>query len=364
MVSLTRLNIFIMETLNDYDYFLPPELIATTANTRESSRLLRLAKTDQKATHDVFSNIDAYLKAGDVLVVNNTKVMKARFYARKKSGGRVEILLVRPLVNGHWAALMNGRGPFPCGTKLHVEASEHSIEVVQKMAEEPGLYELHSAIDLGRHSEQYGFMPIPRYFGRESSAEDEHRYQTIFSRPHAWGAVAAPTAGLHFTDDLVRKLKHKGVVIVEITLHVGPGTFLPIRVTNIAEHRMHSEWFSLSEEAAVALNHAKASGHRVIAVGTTALRVLEQSMLWAEEQNRRQFFPCSGTTALFIRPGFQFKAADGLITNFHVPRSTLLVLVSAVIGRSRALACYEDAVKLKYRFFSYGDACFFDMVNN
>ena len=355
-----------MEKLSDYDYFLPSELIATAPREdRHSSRLLRLAKGAKAPLHDQFVNIDTYFAPGDVLVVNNTKVMKARISARKSSGGRVHILLVRPLPNGNWSALMNGRGPFLPGVKLSLGAGidNNFIEVVGKSALEPGLYELSSNTNLFLFAESAGQMPLPPYFGRDARPEDEIGYQTIFAKGENWGAVAAPTAGLHFSDYMLEKLRKKGVHIKELTLHVGPGTFLPIRVENIADHRMHKEWFSLSEDTACALNRAKAQGNRVIAVGTTSLRVLEQVMSWASIQNSNQFYPCDGVTELFIKPGFRFQAADGLLTNFHLPRSTLLVLVSAVLGRERALAAYEEAVKLKYNFFSYGDLCFFDMEN-
>lgn len=354
-----------METLNDYDFTLPNELVATVAPTcRGNSRLLRLGKNDSSAIHDNFKNIGAYLGAGDILVVNNTLVMKARLQAFKKTGGRVEILLVRPLKTGNWAVLMNGRGPFLPGATLLLGEPQNFRELMvkQKLPDEPGLYEIATNVDLAEYARIHGKLPLPPYFGREATIEDETSYQTVFARPYEWGAVAAPTAGLHFTESLLEDLKNKGVKIVETTLHVGPGTFLPIRVTNVADHRMHSEWFSLSDESAHILNQAKQEQKRIIAVGTTALRVLEQVMQWAVQKGHNNFFPCEGSTALFIRPGFKFLGADGLITNFHLPRSTLIVLIAAVVGHMRALSCYEEAIKERYRFFSYGDACFFDMV--
>ncbi len=353
-----------MEKLSDYNYTLPEELIAThPRKDRQSSRLLRLAKGLKTPVHDFFVNIDSYLSPGDLLVVNNTKVMKARINAKKLSGGRVEILLVRPLENGHWCALMNGKGPFLAGTELLLEQNGASnyIKVVGKIESEPGLYELVSNTDLYIFAGSLGQMPLPPYFNRDALPEDEIAYQTIFAKEDNWGAVAAPTAGLHFSEEIIEKLKNKGVSVKEITLHVGPGTFLPIRAENISDHKMHKEWFSLSEDTACALNDAKAKGHRVIAVGTTSLRALEQVMIWAHQNKSEHFFACNGATELFIKPGHSFKAADGLLTNFHLPRSTLLVLVSAVLGRERALATYEEAIKQKYSFFSYGDACFFDM---
>ncbi|HXW60173.1 MAG TPA: tRNA preQ1(34) S-adenosylmethionine ribosyltransferase-isomerase QueA [Myxococcota bacterium] len=349
-----------MEALKDYDYFLPEGLIATVALAdRGSSRLLRLGRSDNAPIDDLFKNIGSYLCPGDVLVVNNTKVMKARIKAYKKSGGLVEILLVKPLDNGSFTALINGRGPFLPGTKLDIDGAE--ILVTGKSTDEPGLYELAAPIDLALYAKRHGELPLPPYFGRKARAEDEISYQTVYACADSWGAVAAPTAGLHFTNTLLAHLKEQGIKVVETTLHVGPGTFLPIRVENISEHAMHKEWFSLSEDAAKILNQAKSEKKRIIAVGTTALRVLEQVRQWAEQKEEKDFFACSGITALFIRPGFKFLGADGLITNFHLPRSTLLVLVAAAIGLKRALMCYEHAIKERYRFYSYGDACFFDI---
>lgn len=353
-----------MEMLKDYDFVLPQELLATEAlEDRTSARLLRLGLGNSRPIDDIFKNIGAYLSPGDVLVINNTKVMKARIKAYKKSGGLVEILLVRPLaLEGTWAALMNGRGPFLPGTKLDIGPGE--ITVHEKIAEEPGLYHLHSELDLAAYAEAHGELPLPPYMGRKAKAKDEEHYQTVYARSTCWGAVAAPTAGLHFSTELLHALSLAGVNIVESTLHVGPGTFLPIRVEAITDHVMHKEWFSLNEKAAQSLNNARQQKKRIIAVGTTALRVIEQVMHEARHQGHQDFFACTGTTALFIKPGYKFLAADGLITNFHLPRSTLMVLVAAVLGYERALKCYEHAIKEGYRFYSYGDACFFDMMDS
>jgi S-adenosylmethionine:tRNA ribosyltransferase-isomerase len=352
--------------LSDYDFTLPPELIATRAlEERSASKLLCLGKDDKHPTHDVFSNLEKYLKSGDVLVVNNTKVMKARIYAYKATGGRVEILLVRPHAEGRWAALMNGSGPFLPGMKLSLGAVGHpdSLEVIARLKEEPGLYEIFSACDLAKHARQVGEMPLPPYFGRKADDNDEQRYQTVYALDQTWGAVAAPTAGLHFTQEHLEKLASQGIILAQTTLHVGPGTFLPIRVDNIADHKMHVEYFSMNEETALVLNQARQRKSRIVVVGSTALRVVEQVMLWAHEKNSQDFFACEGKTSLFIRPGYKFLACDAMITNFHIPRSTLFVLIAAVVGRERALAAYEEAISRKYRFFSYGDACYFEMTN-
>ncbi len=349
-----------MHQLNDYDFFLPKELIATHPRpVRGSSRLLALLENDEEARHDEFKDIGNYLKDGDVLIVNNTKVMKARFFAEKSSGGKVELLLVRPLQNGAWAALIKG---YLVGKTLNV--GEHSISVMRKIEEEPGLYEIRSSIDLGLYAKEYGEMPLPPYFGRKADSDDDIYYQTIFAKDETWGAVAAPTAGLHFTEELLASLRQRNIHVVETTLHVGPGTFLPVRTENIDEHKMHSEFFSLSDEAAQKLNEARAQNRRLIVVGTTAMRVVEQSMQWAKERGENFFSPCAGQTAIFIRPGYQFLGADGIITNFHVPKSSLIMLVAAAIGLKKVLSVYEEAVRKAYRFFSYGDACFFEIRKN
>lgn len=352
--------------LSDYDFVLPSELIATRAlEDRGASRLLCLGKEDNSPTHDVFLNLGKYLRPGDVLVVNNTKVMKARIYAFKATGGRVEILLVRPHAQGSWVALMNGSGPFLPGMKLSLGAVGHQdcVEVVARLEEEPGLYEIISSCDLAKYARHVGEMPLPPYFGRKADENDEQSYQTVYAQEEAWGAVAAPTAGLHFTQRHLEKLAKQGVKLAQTTLHVGPGTFLPIRVDNINDHKMHTEYFSMNEETALMLNQARKSGARIIVVGSTALRVVEQVMQWANQKNSQEFFACEGRTSLFIRPGYKFLACEAIITNFHVPRSTLFVLISAIVGRERALAAYEEAILRKYRFFSYGDACYFEISN-
>jgi S-adenosylmethionine:tRNA ribosyltransferase-isomerase len=352
-----------MNKLSDYDFFLPKELIATTPlPQRGTSRLLALRKEHVSAEHDVFAHIGHYLNPGDVLVINNTKVMKARIYAHKKSGGKVEILLVRPRGFGAWSALINGKGYMP-GSTLEIDSGA-TIEVVRKIDEEPGLYEIRSESDLSEYARVAGEMPIPRYFGRKADANDEIFYQTIFAKDDEWGGVAAPTAGLHFTPELLAELAERNIQVVETTLHVGPGTFLPVRCEDINDHQMHSEFFSLSDEAAKKLNHARQNGHRIIVVGTTAMRVVEQSMQWALERQEQHFSACAGQTAIFIRPGYKFLACDAIITNFHVPKSSLLMLISAVAGRKRILEIYQEAIEKNYRFFSYGDACYFEIRND
>lgn len=347
-----------MESLAQYDYHLPDELIATRPlKDRSESRLMVLRAHDEIPIHDQFKNIGEYLKPGDLLVINNTKVRKARLKAYKPTGGLVQILLSRPLPQG-FSVLMDSK--IAPGTKLRLNNSDGPfVTVIGPIEGEPGSFQIEADVDLGPYAELHGELPLPPYMGRKADEEDEQGYQTIFAR-HL-GAVAAPTAGLHFTKELLAVLKEKSIEVVHTTLHVGPGTFLPIRTENIADHQMHKEIFSMDEEAARALNQAKKDGRRIIPVGSTAMRVIEQVMKNAQKQGHEDFFATSDETELFIRPGYQFLASSGIITNFHVPRSSLLVLVSALIGRERVLKTYEEAIERRYRFFSYGDACFFEL---
>lgn len=351
-----------VDSLSNYDFALPDDLIATTAlANRSASRLMVLERHDLSPRHDVFAHIENYLKPGDVLVINNTKVMKARIEAFKPTGGRVELLLVRPLENGHWATLINGKGPFLPGATLSLakDHRNHFIKVVKKCETERGVYEVSCDLDLQVYLEECGELPLPPYFRRRAAPVDYERYQTVYAK--TLGAVAAPTAGLHFTHEHLKRLEDAGIGIAEVTLHVGPGTFLPIRCENIADHVMHTESFSLSPDAAAKLNRARKNGHRIIPVGTTSMRVVEQVMQWAKRDSGHEFFPCEGRTQIFIRPGYKFLGSDALITNFHLPRSTLLLLISAVAGRERVLRAYQEAIECRYRFFSYGDACFLEI---
>lgn len=348
-----------MENISHYDYHLPEHLIATTPILdRGASRLMVLRELDESPVHDQFSNITKYLRAGDVLVINNTKVRKARIKAYKPTGGMVEILLSRPLPDG-FSGLINSKIPSNTRLSLLEPNGKESVTVVGPIEAEPGSYHIKTDFDLGAFAEQNGELPLPPYFRRKADKRDEERYQTIFAKN--LGAVASPTAGLHFTDSLLSSLAEKNIKVVHTTLHVGPGTFLPIRSENINEHQMHKEIFFMDELAASELNQAKDEKRRIIPVGSTAMRVIEQVMHNALAAGHGKFYSCSGETALFIKPGYQFLASSGMITNFHVPRSTLLVLVSALVGRERILRAYEEAVALNYRFFSYGDACFFEL---
>lgn len=351
-----------MDSLDLYDFDLPKELIATTPSSeRGSSRLLCLLTNESSARHDWFKNIGNYLRAGDVLVLNNTKVMKARLRAYKSTGGLCEILLVRPLMNGHWETLINGKGPFVAGSHLYLgDSGGPKISIIGKNNGDAQGYEVACAIDMADYAQHHGEMPLPPYFRRQATSEDDIRYQTVYAKE--LGAVASPTAGLHFTTEHLDELKKSGIKVAEVTLHVGPGTFLPIRSNNIAEHVMHREFFSMSPECADTLNQARNKKGRIIAVGSTAMRTLEHVMLQAHEKNSADFFACQGATSLFIRPPHTIVGCDALITNFHVPRSTLIVLVSALAGRERVIKAYQEAIAHQYRFFSYGDACFMEVL--
>jgi S-adenosylmethionine:tRNA ribosyltransferase-isomerase len=344
-----------MDLLTDYDFHLPPELIAKEpCLDRSSSRLLAVVEPHRAPVHDRFLNIKHYLKPGDALILNNTKVMKARIFATKSTGGAVELLLIRPTAEDQWLVLLKGSGPFRPGAKLTLNHSDIELSVIKPSLEEPGAFLVSCSGNLNAYCDAMGELPIPAYLGRRAGHIDDSRYQTVFAKDSPWGAVAAPTAGLHFTHELLSDIKAMGVNIVECTLAVGPGTFFPIRTENIDEHQMHWEQFHLSEEAATTLNQVVAAGGRLIPVGTTSVRVLEHCASLG-----LPFKETHTATNIFIRPGFQFKACDALITNFHVPRSTLFLLIAAILGREHALKVYEAAIAEKYRFFSYGDACFF-----
>ena len=332
--------------LSDFDYVLPPEAVAQhPAPSRSESRLMALDRHSGDVSHHVFNDLPGLLRAGDLVVVNDTKVRAARLYCRKPTGGRVEVLLVEP-DGDDWLALAQANKPLKPGVELTVEGCEARLTIVDRPAD--GMVRVHLDGDVEAIAEEFGQLPLPPYMGRPAGPQDAERYQTIFARADRLGSVAAPTAGLHFTPELVRALEDKGVRTTEVTLHVGPGTFLPVRTDDLAEHSMHAERFQLPPAAATAIAETRRSGGRVVAVGTTVTRVLET----VADASR----PGSGSTDLFIRPGFSFRHVDALITNFHLPRSTLLMLVCAYAGRERVLRAYSHAVEAGYRFYSYGDA--------
>ena len=341
--------------LSDFDYTLPPELIAQQpAAQRDGSRLMVLDRADKSIASDVFASISSYFVPGDVLVVNNTRVIPARLLGHKESGGRIEVFLVRRLeqyAGECWLCLTRSSRSPRVGTRLVLGGDLHA-QVLE--GGEDGYRHIrfeYSGPDFIRMLEHKGSIPLPPYIAREPEAQDRERYQTAFSSVP--GAVAAPTAGLHFTPEILAQLKQKGVHIHTLTLHVGLGTFLPVRVENILEHQMHAEAYSIPEATAVAVNQAKAAGRRVVALGTTVTRTLEYV-----GDARGHIAAGSGMTDMFIYPGYRFRVIDALLTNFHLPKSTLLMLVSAFAGRDFVLQAYARAVAERYRFFSYGDCMF------
>jgi S-adenosylmethionine:tRNA ribosyltransferase-isomerase len=343
-------------SLADYDYELPLELIAQQpVEDRDRSRLLRLDRATGGVSHHRFDALAPFLSAGDVLVVNDTAVVKARLLGWKESGGRVEVFLMdyaggsRPGGSGRFACecLVKSSKPVRPGTRLVFDPGLSATII--GVGDGSCQVEFAGDGDFDAVLERVGHVPLPPYIRREDVPADRTAYQTVYAA--ARGAVAAPTAGLHFTPDLLGELKARGVVIVAITMHVGYGTFAPVRAEDIRAHRMHPERFTISAAAAAAVHAARSSGKRIIAVGTTTVRTLE----FAAGADGK-VAAGSGWCDLFIYPGFRFKAVDAVITNFHLPQSTLLMLVSAFAGRQNILNAYRQAVAARYRFYSYGDA--------
>ena len=332
----------------DFYFDLPEELIAQDPlEDRSSSRLLVLDKETGKVEHHVFWEIIDYLQEGDCLVINDTKVIPARLIGSKiGTDAKIEVLLLKRKENDVWETLVKPGKKAKVGTRISFGDGLLVVDIVEEgnrliHFEYEGIFE--EILD------QLGQMPLPPYITHQ--LEDKNRYQTVYAK-HS-GSAAAPTAGLHFTPELLKEIEEKGVQIARVTLHVGLGTFRPVKVDNILEHHMHSEFYQIDEEAAEKINRAKESGHRVICVGTTSCRTIES----AADKNGK-LHATNGWTEIFIYPGYEFKVLDCLITNFHLPESTLVMLVSALAGREQVLSAYEEAVKEKYRFFSFGDAMF------
>jgi len=334
---------------SDFYYDLPEELIAQDPlEDRSGSRLLFLDKETGKTEHHIFRDVIDYLNPGDCLVINDTKVIPARLIGEKEgTGAKIEVLLLKRGENDVWETLVKPGKKAKPGTKLVFGDGLLTAEVVDVVEEGNRLIQFHYDGIFEEILDQLGQMPLPPYITHQ--LKDKNRYQTVYAKYD--GSAAAPTAGLHFTKELLQKVKDMGVDIAEVTLHVGLGTFRPVKVENVLDHHMHSEFYMVSQEAADKINRAKESGHRVIAVGTTSTRTLEAA---ADENGR--LHETSGWTEIFIYPGYQFKVIDALITNFHLPQSTLVMLVSALAGREHVLHAYEIAVKERYRFFSFGDA--------
>lgn len=339
----------------DFDFELPEKLIAQRPpEVRGSSRLLA-ALPEKPITDAYFADLPDYVGRGDVLVFNNTKVIKARLFGQKASGGKIEALIERVL-DEHTALahVRSSKSPKP-GTKLIFEGGIKAVMVERQ--EELFRLRFDGAQTVYELLEQSGHLPLPPYIERTADDKDDSRYQTVYAKHQ--GAVAAPTAGLHFTDELLAALRAKGVEMAEVTLHVGAGTFQPVRVDNIADHKMHSEWFDVPSETVAAIEAAKARGNRVWSVGTTSMRALESA---ARETGRLK--AGQGDTDIFITPGYRFNVVDRLITNFHLPKSTLLMLVSALSGMQHIREVYQHAVEQEYRFFSYGDAMILGRVEH
>ena len=336
---------------NDFDYELPEELIAQTPlEVRDASRLLVLDIETGHVEHKHFTDIIDYLEVGDTLVLNDTKVLPARLIGVKETTGAViEILLLKNINDDNWECLVKPARRVKVGDIVSFGNGELKAKCTDIFDEGIRHFEIIYYGILLEILEQLGTMPLPPYI--HEKLEDQSRYQTVYAKEV--GSAAAPTAGLHFTKELLDRIKDKGINICYITLHVGLGTFRPVSVTNIKDHEMHSEFYSMKKEVAELLTKTKKSGHKIIAVGTTTTRVLETIM-----SEKGKFTECSGWTKIFIYPGYEFKGIDSLITNFHLPKSTLVMLVSALAGKDNILNAYEIAVKEKYRFFSFGDAMF------
>jgi S-adenosylmethionine:tRNA ribosyltransferase-isomerase len=339
--------------VSDFTFDLPEHLIAQyPLAERAASRLLHLERESGRLHDRQFSDLPDLVEAGDLLVFNNTRVIPARLWARKASGGRVEIMLERVVSEREAVVQMRVNRKPAAGDRLLIDRDDDRSAEVEVLGREEQFWRLRivAGPDWSDLLDEVGHMPLPPYIQREDEAFDAERYQTVYARVP--GAVAAPTAGLHFDEATLARLRDKGLRSAECTLHVGAGTFQPVRVDDIAEHRMHAEWLSVSAELVEAVAETRRRGRRVIAVGTTAVRALETAAESGE------LAPFAGDSRLFIYPGYEFRVVDAMITNFHLPESTLLMLVSAFAGRDAVLAAYRHAVGREYRFFSYGDAMF------
>ena len=336
--------------LEEFDFYLPDELIAQTPLLkRDTSKLLSIDRNNNTYEHRVFSDIIEYFNPGDTLVLNNTRVMPARLYGQKKdTGAAIEVLLLKNKEHNMWECLVKPAKRIKVGSVVSFGDGIMEAECVKVLEDGFRYFEFKYEGIFQERLDELGTMPLPPYI--KERLTDKERYQTVYSKEV--GSSAAPTAGLHFTNELLDKIKQKGVNIVYLTLHVGLGTFRPVSVENIEDHDMHSEYYTLDEEAAKVINDTKKNGGKVFSVGTTSTRTLET----IARDNDGKIVPASGWTNIFIYPGFEFKCVDGLITNFHLPKSSLIMLVSAFYNREKVLELYDIAVENKYRFFSFGDA--------
>ena len=335
--------------VEEFDYDLPESLIAQTPlKDRDQSRLLVLGRNSGNIEHKHFKDVINYLETGDTLVLNDTRVMPARLFGLKEeTGAKVEMLMLTRIENNDWEVLLKPAKRIKVGNKLSFGEGKIIAECREELDQGGRIMRLHYEGILEERLNELGEMPLPPYI--KERLDDPDRYQTVYAKES--GSAAAPTAGLHFTDELLDEIRAKGINIAFITLHVGLGTFRPVSVEDINDHEMHSEYYQMTQETANLLNQTKKEGHRIISVGTTSTRTLETI-----RRDYNEFVAVSGWTDIFIYPGFTYKAIDGLITNFHLPKSTLVMLVSAFSSRENILNAYKEAVKLEYRFFSFGDA--------
>lgn len=337
---------------HDYYYNLPEKLIAQTpVEPRDSSRLLVYNRSTGETSHRHFRDIEEYLKSGDVLVVNNTRVLPVRLFGKKvKTGGKIEFLLLKRLELDTWEVILKPGKYAKVGARFEFGDGRMYAEILSFGSEGARIVKFEYEGTFENILEDLGEMPLPHYI--KTKITNNERYNTVYSRVN--GSSAAPTAGLHFTPELLERLKNKGVILCNVLLHVGLGTFRPVKTEDITQHKMHSEYYEVTEEAANIINKAKKEGRRIIAVGTTSVRVLESA--YTDEGLK----PVCAETSIFIYPPYKFKAVDALITNFHLPESTLIMLVSAFAGKDNVMRLYNEAVAEKYRFFSFGDAMFIE----
>lgn len=347
--------------INDFDYELPEELIAQKpADKRDASRLLVVHRETGETEHRHFYDILEYLNEGDCLVLNNSKVLPARLYGIKDgTGAKVEFLLIKRIDGDRWETMVRpGKRLKPGDSVMFSEDPLLKADIIDYGNDGTRIVEFSYDGIFMERLEEIGSMPLPPYIERQSENEDRDRYQTVYCREE--GSVAAPTAGLHFTEELLEKARAKGVELAYVTLHVGIGTFRPVKCENIEDHSMHFEEYHIDEETADTINRAKAEGRRVISVGTTSTRTMESAAYFDEEKGCWQVSAGENSTGIFIYPGYEFRIIDSLITNFHLPKSTLLMLISALYDREKILEVYQEAIRERYRFFSYGDAMFIE----
>jgi S-adenosylmethionine:tRNA ribosyltransferase-isomerase len=334
---------------SDYDFALPSDLIAQRPLARrDASRLMVVDRANGEIRHEAFTAIAELVAPSDVLVVNRTRVIRARLLGSRASGAPAEILLLKPLGDGRYEAMVSPGGKLKPGRRVTI-APGFDAEILEVTERRTRIVRLESDLPLEEAIERHGHVPLPPYIERPDASEDAERYQTVFAREK--GSAAAPTAGLHFTPELLSSLEHRGVAVAEIVLHVGAGTFKPVEVDDPSAHVMHEEWYRVSPEAARTINDRRAAGGRAWAVGTTTVRTLETV---AGDDGRIR--DGEGETRIFIRPGHRFRAVDRMVTNFHLPRSTLIMLVAAFAGYELTMRAYREAVAARYRFYSYGDA--------